>query len=156
MDVRVRRSARRKKTVQARLVDGVLEIALPGHMTKDEEDHWVGEMTSRFSRRVSSLDLDLEARAASLSRKLRLPMPDEIVWSERQKTLWGSCTPATRRVRISTRIAGYPGWVIDYVIVHELAHLAVPDHGESFWKLVNRYSKADKAQGYLEAKSDGL
>jgi hypothetical protein len=36
------------------------------------------------------------------------------------------------------------------VIVHELAHLRVPSHGPEFWKLVNRYPKAERAKGFLE------
>ena len=43
-----------------------------------------------------------------------------------------------------------PPWVVDYVLVHELAHLIVPGHGADFWKLVGNYPKAERARGYLE------
>jgi predicted metal-dependent hydrolase len=43
--------------------------------------------------------------------------------------------------------------VIDYVIVHELAHLEVAGHGADFWKLADRYPKAERAIGYLIAKA---
>jgi hypothetical protein len=43
-----------------------------------------------------------------------------------------------------------PGWVVDYVLVHELAHLLVPGHGPRFWELVSGYPKAERARGYLE------
>jgi predicted metal-dependent hydrolase len=66
---------------------------------------------------------------------------------------WGSCTPATGDIRLSDRLARFPTWVLDYVIVHELAHLVVPDHSADFWKLVARYPKAERARGYLIAKS---
>ena len=66
---------------------------------------------------------------------------------------WGSCTPGTGTIRISTRIAKFPDWVVDYVLVHELAHLEVADHSEAFWKVVRRYPKAERAIGYLIAKS---
>ena len=89
-----------------------------------------------------------------LAQRLDLPEPAEIVFSKRQQTRWGSCTPSTGRIRISDRVAGFPPWVIDYVIVHELVHLVVADHSPDFWQLVNRYDRAERARGYLDAKSE--
>ncbi len=43
-----------------------------------------------------------------------------------------------------------PSWVVDYVLVHELAHLLVPGHSEEFWAWVDRYPKAERARGFLE------
>ena len=56
-------------------------------------------------------------------------------------------------IRISSRVAGFPAWVLDYLLVHELAHLVVGDHSPAFWEVVNRYPKAERARGYLIAKS---
>jgi len=42
-----------------------------------------------------------------------------------------------------------PGWVIDYVLVHELAHLLEAGHGPKFQALVDRYPQAERARGYL-------
>lgn len=155
MRVEVRRSARRRKTVQARMVDGVLQVAIPDRMTAAEEAHWVEVMRARFGRARDSAAIDLAERAAMLAAAHGLVVPSEIVWSERQRTLWGSCTPAEGRIRISTRVAVFPDWVLDYVIVHELAHLVVADHGPAFWEVVGRYPLAERARGYLMAKSDG-
>jgi predicted metal-dependent hydrolase len=46
-----------------------------------------------------------------------------------------------------------PAWVIDYVLLHELAHLVVPSHNSAFWALVARYPKTERARGYLEGVS---
>jgi len=153
MKIEVTRSARRRKTVQARVIDGVLRIAIPGHMSVSEEHHWVEVMRAKFDRQQDTAKVNLAARAADLAAVLSLPTPTSIVWSERQRTLWGSCTPSTGAVRIATRVAAYPDWVIDYVIVHELAHLEQSDHSEAFWDLVGRYPLAERARGYLQAKN---
>jgi predicted metal-dependent hydrolase len=41
--------------------------------------------------------------------------------------------------------------VLDYLLVHELAHLEVPSHGPRFWSLVERYPLTERARGYLMA-----
>jgi predicted metal-dependent hydrolase len=43
--------------------------------------------------------------------------------------------------------------VVDYVILHELAHLVVANHNTQFWALVSRFAKAERARGYLEGMS---
>jgi hypothetical protein len=42
-----------------------------------------------------------------------------------------------------------PGWVVDYVLVHELAHLIEIGHGPRFYRLVDAFPKAERARGYL-------
>ena len=137
------------------MVDGVLLVSIPARMSLAEEAKWVEEMRERFVRKGGTEGIDLTKRADRLAARFGLPTPSEIVWSDRQSTRWGSCTPATRRIRISTRVAAFPDWVVDYVIVHELAHLVEPGHGRAFWSLVESYPDAARARGYLEAKSDG-
>ena len=60
---------------------------------------------------------------------------------------------STGAIRISDRMAGFPTWVIDAVLVHELAHLAVLHHGPEFRALVERYPVLERAEGYLIARS---
>jgi predicted metal-dependent hydrolase len=43
-----------------------------------------------------------------------------------------------------------PSWVVDYVLVHELAHLLVAGHGPRFWAHVENYPRSERARGYLE------
>ena len=152
VDVEVVRSARRRKTVQARQVGGVLRVSIPATMTRAEEERHVAEMVRRMRRRSESSMVDLPARAAALATAHRLERPDSIRWVDNQQWRWGSCTPADRAIRISTRLAAEPAWVLDYVIVHELAHLSVAGHGRPFWELVERYPRTERARGFLMAR----
>ena len=154
MKTEIVRSARRSKTIQARVVDGVLRVYIPASLTPEEEDYWVEHMRARVARKVESERVDLPQRAAELADTLDLPRPEEIVFSDRQNKRWGSCTPSAGRVRISSKLVAYPGWVVDYVIVHELAHLVHGNHSPAFWDLVARYPLTERARGYLLAKGE--
>ena len=149
LSTRVIRSAKRRKTVGARLVGGVVEVTIPSWMSKAEEARWVEEMRRRFTRARTSAEVDLAARARDLSRRYSLPAPASIRWVDNQLGRWGSCTPADGTIRISNRLAGMPLWVLDYVLVHELAHLRHPDHSKAFWAAVARYPRTERARGYL-------
>ena len=46
-----------------------------------------------------------------------------------------------------------PGWVVDYVLLHELAHLVQPGHGPQFWALLEGYPRLERARGYLQGVS---
>jgi len=151
MEVRVVRSARRRRTVQASLVDGVMVVHIPTWMSAREEAEVVEEMRHRLSARPSRRsDADLAERAATLAARYLLPPPTSVRWSSRQSQRWGSCTLETGDVRISDRLAEAPGWVLDYVLVHELAHLLAPNHDERFAQLVSRYERSERAEGYLD------
>lgn len=149
LSTRVIRSAKRRKTVGAKLVGNVVEVTIPSWMSKTEEAKWVEEMRGRFARARAGAEVDLTTRAAELSRRYSLPTPASIRWVDNQQGRWGSCTPSDRTIRISNRLAGMPLWVLDYVLVHELAHLRHPDHSKAFWTVVNRYPRTERARGFL-------
>jgi predicted metal-dependent hydrolase len=155
LEVEVTRSRRRKKTADAQLSGTVLRIRIPALCSADEERYFIDHFSEKFERSRAASVLDLEERAKSLARTHELPRPRSIRWVSNQKHQWGSCTPSEGSIRLSDRMAGFPAWVVDYVIVHELAHLVEADHGRAFWALVNRYPKTERARGYLLAK-DGV
>lgn len=156
--VEVRRSARRRRTVSAYREGDRTIVLIPARMSKADEATWVRTMLERLAaseaRRRPS-DVGLSARAAALSTRYLggRATPSSIRWVDNQQGRWGSCTPADGSIRISRRLAGMPGYVVDYVVLHELAHLLVAGHGPAFWELLAAYPRLERARGYLEGVS---
>ena len=156
--VEVRRSARRRRTVSAYRDGDRTIVLLPARMSRAEEQRWIAIMLERLAtqerrsaRRASRGDAELGRRAAELSRQYLggVPKPKSVRWVTNQGSRWGSCTPVDGTIRLSDRLATMPGWVVDYVLVHELAHLIEIGHGPRFYRLVDAYPKAERARGYL-------
>jgi len=156
MKIRIIRSRRRRKTIEAREVEGILEVLAPAGMSDKELEPHIAKLKTRIERRRVASCLDdqsLERRARVLNQRHfegRLRW-QSIRWVTNQNRRHGSCTPWQGNIRISHRIADMPRFVQDYVIVHELAHLVVPNHGKRFWNMVNQYPKTERARGYLMA-----
>lgn len=152
--VEVVRSRRRCKTVSAHLVGDVVRVLMPAWMSKADEERYVTDLVGRIIRQESRERMDIASRAATLARRYDLPVPKGVTWMPNRKTQWATCVVTTREIRIVERLADFPAWVLDYVLVHELAHLAEANHSPRFWKLVNRYPKAERARGFLIAKGN--
>ncbi len=157
-EVEVRRSARRTRSVSAHREGSRVVVLVPARLSAAEEDRWVARMLARLARpaRASSAgDEDLAARARVLSARHLdgRARPVSVRWSSRQQQRWGSCSPADGTIRISERLRAMPGWVLDYVLVHELTHLLEPDHGPGFHALLDRYPHTARAGGFLDGVS---
>ncbi len=127
---------------------------IPATLSRAEEREWVDTMVARLERaerRRTPTDDELLRRATGLSDRYfgGLAEPESVRWVDNQRSRWGSCTPGDRTIRLSARLQGMPSWVVDYVLVHELAHLLEPGHDEAFWGWVDRYPQAERAKGYL-------
>ncbi|MCW2759741.1 MAG: hypothetical protein JWO46_3487 [Nocardioidaceae bacterium] len=152
-EVEVRRSRRRTRTVSAYRKDGKVIVMIPARFSRAEETRWVDAMVARLEKQRSRQrrsDTDLMARARQLGREHDLREPSSVRWVTNQNSRWGSCTPADGTIRLSHRLREMPAWVVDYVLVHELAHLEVLHHDAAFWAIVDRYPRAERAKGYLE------
>ncbi len=150
----LRRSTRRRKTVSASLRDGVVVVQLPSGLPPDVEERHVDELLERIMRadRTRSLrgDAELERRAARLAdRYVEGVRPTAVTWSRRMSSMWGSCTSVDGTIRITDRLARTPDYVLDYVLVHELAHLVVAGHPPRFHEIVARYPHVDRAKAFL-------
>jgi predicted metal-dependent hydrolase len=159
--VEVRRSQRRRRTVSAYRDGERVVVLIPAQFSRAEEREWVDRMLERLAsrdQRARRGDADLQARASRLASRYlpdhaTLVRPTSVRWVTNQNGRWGSCTPADRTIRLSHRVQDMPDWVVDYVLLHELAHLVVPSHNSAFWALVARYPRAERARGYLEGVS---
>jgi predicted metal-dependent hydrolase len=158
--VEIRRSARRRRTVSAYREGDRIVVLIPANLSRRQEAEWVETMVARVERaeaRRRPSDADLMRRATALSRAWLegLARPATVRWVDNQTTRWGSCTPADRSIRLSRRLQGMPDWVVDYVLVHELAHLLEAGHNARFWAWVDRYPHAERAKAWLDGYSAG-
>jgi predicted metal-dependent hydrolase len=158
VDVEVRRSARRRRTVSAYHDGERIVVLIPGRFTRAEEAEWVAKMVARLDSgargagRKRGTDAALMRHAAQLSATYLdgRARPAGIRWVPTMRTRWASCTLDERTIRLSEALRPMPAWVQDYVILHELAHLLVPGHGPDFWALLARYPRTERARGYLD------
>ncbi len=157
-DVEVRRSRRRVSSVGAYREGGRTIVSIPARFSRAQEREWVDRMLTRLAakeqRRKPSND-QLMARAKELSEQYLngLAVPTSVRWAKNQKQRWGSCTVDDATIRISTRVRGLPTWVLDYVLLHELAHLLHAGHGPQFWALLDPFERTERARGFLEGVS---
>jgi hypothetical protein len=159
-DVEVRASTRRRKTAGAHFEGGRIVVVVPAHWPAPVRDRVVEDLVGQLAGMrpaVTSSDADLASRAADLAdRYLGGVRPSSVRWVSNQTTRWGSCTTLTRSIRISDRLRTAPVWVVDAVLVHELAHLIEHAHSARFRALADRYPRMAEADVFLAGLSLGL
>ncbi|MEM8860292.1 MAG: M48 family metallopeptidase [Chloroflexota bacterium] len=154
--VKIIRSRKRRKTVNAQVKDGVLVVRAPARMTDRELEPVIEKLRKRLKAKLvvtPQTNEELQKRAKQLNKKYfngRLQW-ESITYVTNQNKRYGSCSPTQRTIRLNHRLAKMPEFVRDYVIVHELAHLEQANHGPKFWELVYKYPLTERARGYLMA-----
>jgi predicted metal-dependent hydrolase len=128
-------------------------------MSEAERQQWAETMRRRLERRVRRsrpTDERLDERARTLNAR---HFGGRLRWTSigyaDMAHRWGSCTFTTGAIRVARRAAALPDWVLDYLLVHELAHLEHSDHGPAFHELEHRYPLTERAKGYLMALDAG-
>jgi hypothetical protein len=159
-EIRVIRNTRRSKSISAYREQGAIVIQIPARLPRSQVADLIPEMVQRVLTREArerSSDTDLIERAIELMQ-IYLPefneRPASVVWRAMNER-WGSCTTVDRTIRISERLNGAPSYVIDYVLVHELIHLRIPDHGKAFIDLLERFGESERASAFLEGYESG-
>lgn len=78
-----------------------------------------------------------EPQLAKWATRMEVDLP--LLGIKRMRTKWGTCNPSGLRVWLNLELAKKPLRCIDYIIVHELAHLIERTHGERFVAILDRY-----------------
>ena len=158
--VRVRYNPRLRRRASARLEDGAIVVELPPSLSEEKAravtDRLVAGLVSR-RRNLTAGDEALARRAETLAdRYLGGVRARSVCWSPRQAHRWGSCSLPAGDIRVSERLRPAPEWVLDAVIVHELAHLQAAGHGPDFRALTSRHPRQREAETFLEGYALGL
>jgi hypothetical protein len=156
----IHRSTRRRRTASSSARGTVVVVRLPAGMEAGEEELMIERLVAKTTGRAQAErmggDVALTARAHDLAdRYVDGVRPSEVRWSGRMEQLLGSCSLGSQRIRISRRLATMPEFVLEYVLVHELVHLMVPDHSPAFHELAARYPHGERARGFLSGYKAG-
>ena len=159
--VEIRTSTRRRKTIAAHWEGDTIVVVVPHRLSRKDRQAYADDLAAKLiASRTRSRPTDeaLQARAAELSARYLdgRAVPASVTWSSRQGSRWGSCSAEDRTIRLSDRLKGLPGWVIDAVLVHELAHLLHADHGAAFNELIDRYPRTADSALFLAGYTHGL
>ncbi len=160
----IRRTARRKTGLAAFWEAGQAVIAVPARLSVEDELYWVPRMVAKLEQGTRTRPHRSGSPAsddALLQRSLTLSgtylgaraVPVSVRWVQNQQSRWGSATPARRTIRISHHVQGMPEWVLDYVLLHELAHLIHPNHSPAFWAELAGYPNLELAKAFLDGAS---
>lgn len=152
--VEVVRSTRRRSRATAFVREGRVVVQLPANLPADASERTIGDLVARVTRRHRADqrggDAWLAARAELVGRRwLDGARATRVSWSDRMSRRWASATPADGSIRVSSAAAAFPDRVVDYLLVHELAHLRVPDHSPDFHDLVAGFPDHEWARGFL-------
>jgi hypothetical protein len=160
-EVEVRTSTRRRKTSEAKWVGGRIVVSLPAHLKGEAREKtiaWlVDRLVAKHPLRAAVGDDDLMVRALALAERYRMgARPTSVRWVTNQTARWGSCSFHSGEIRLSHRLRTVPGWVLDAVLVHELAHLVHPNHSPAFHQLADRFPRHREAGIFLAGYGLGL
>lgn len=158
--VEVRTSRRRRKSATAYWSEGRIVVLLPGHLRGRERSEMVDWLVARVMAqrpKAAASDEALFQRAVELGRRYVSGVtPSSVRWVTNQHKRWASCTAETGEIRLSHRLKSVPPWVLDAVLVHELAHLVHPDHSAPFHEIARRFPRQKEASMFLEGYALGL
>ncbi|MBU2637832.1 MAG: M48 family metallopeptidase [Nanoarchaeota archaeon] len=123
-----------KASSSARIDGNSLLLSISANLPKEEQNSHISTLLSRC---IASRRLPLLKEKVHNLNQQHFNMPLSKIFFKHNKSNWGSCS-MQGNINISTRILFAPDDVLEYVCIHELAHLREHNHSESFWHLVEK------------------
>lgn len=121
----------RKSTYSISLEDNKLTVNLPESVkAKDAEYEYLKKWTKRQLLEI------LESYLSIYGRKMQAPINK--LYIKNQKTRWASHTPK-HNINFNITLAALPKKLIEYIVIHELAHTKEPRHNKKFWHIVKKF-----------------
>lgn len=135
-DIPLRILSEERKTVTATFDGNICLIRIPILLSRQKKRglSYIDRVYWKMLSRV--YEPQLKERARELNDAF-YKFSFQSVRYHRQFRRWGSCS-SLKNINISHRLIGAPQPIVDYVIIHELAHLKYLDHSRDFWKLVKQ------------------
>jgi predicted metal-dependent hydrolase len=139
--------------------DGAIVLRVPPSLSRSQVEKMAAHIAQKIEkgarRAAKQTDSALQQRAEQINAAY---FGGELVWRSirwvgNMRNRLGSCTtggPTDGDIRISERIRGWPSYVIDYIIAHELCHRKHPDHRPEFWAFLARFPHTERARGFIE------
>jgi predicted metal-dependent hydrolase len=101
--------------------EGMVSYTTPGELKLFLKDRLTRDLLPRLENQAARMGLSFTGLSV-----------------REQRTRWASCSPSGG-ISVNLRVLALPGAVREYLVVHELAHLMVPDHSRRYWKRVAEF-----------------
>lgn len=121
-----------QKTSTSKTYGNIIHLCISTQITEKTQKKQISTLISRSCAKIRSYEL--KEKIHKLNEKYFQKKIKEIYFKY-NKTNWGSCS-SDGNINISTRLLFAPDEVLEYVCIHELAHLIEMNHSKRFWKIV--------------------
>ncbi len=139
-------SYKEKQGSSARIINDNIQLVISSELPEHKQKAHISTLLSRLIARQRLPDLEKKLR--ELNEKHFQAKLNKIFFKNIHSR-WGSCS-VKGNINISTRLLFAPDDVLEYVCIHELAHLIEHNHSDNFWSLV------EKAMPNYKDKEDWL
>lgn len=125
-------TTKESKLSSGKLKENNIIIELSNLLDEEERNKETSNLINKILARKEQPYLENKIKNLNI---LYFNLPLGKIRFKNQKTRWGSCSK-NRNINISTRLLLVPEEILDYVCIHELAHLKEHNHSSAFWKII--------------------